>query len=1016
MISKLGKRTVCLIVVLAMVLTTLSVTQVGFADSGTNKYEISAMVMYKKADGRDVPVPGVSVILLDLHTGVQHFNITDDNGYSAFNVEPGHYMLMANAPDDNFTTIEGANGSKSGIIEVIDKGVDVDPLFLKNVLPIQKPIYSLSGYIFYLGANDAVVNAIVVLQSIDDPGYEASSQGSGPDGNYSIDAYKGQYELWITLDEYMYYIEDLNLNVTEITNHNLTLNNSKPGINGWIKFEDTPESDSRDAFLYDVDRAEFIHKPFTGVFFNLPAYFGNFSLIIDVPGYQPYYHPQIIELNSSRNFFPLPNKIALKVNNDEKLVTSLSFPTNNWNKIHLNTKWTLNHDSAIFGLEYVNYGVTTTIGGPRFQIDNEPGFGGTSDGLGSKGFEKGEVETTEINNFTAWLQERGPYYLDTQGIISIENTNFNWNKGTFSVSTTGFNGAYDSTADMIINTNLDYNSYDNKISEDSESYMINIAQLLDNEVVKFYLPDGYELSNLEAYDNQTVWIKSSSQCWLNGSAKIYVEKLKDPTARFLASPKYVDIEEDIDFNGVDSLPGSGMITNYTWDFNDGSKGYGKSVSHNYTTPGVYNVTLNIMTTANLVHTNFTIITVDSTPPVVKFRFVNETGVEITEGYENTPQEVYNITFNATQTSDSLDSGATLDGEIASYSWTFGDTSGTLIDNDVAYHSYNNPGSYDVTLNVTDAAGHYTLLTKSIFINDLEPPEPKMKTGSGELVCYINETLELNASITTDNYDPIENLTFRWDLDTTKDGIDNDGVLNNDKEDDTGAIITFKPERPGPQPIALWVTDSSDNEANSTDLQPIDWIIIVEGVDLRFAPIDETNVDKYLDVSKKEPIEEESVNFKVNITNDGRVTARDIVVTFSLDGKVKNTKTIQSLEMNEFEVLTFKWKASGVGEHNISFNVTLANNETFEQNWVNNYKKIKLEVREKTFIDTPILVAIIIIVIIVVVVMIYFYLRRREEAEFGKRRSDKDKAKGKGKSKDKGKGKGKGKSKGKKSKK
>ena len=223
--------------------------------------------------------------------------------------------------------------------------------------------------------------------------------------------------------------------------------------------------------------------------------------------------------------------------------------------------------------------------------------------------------------------------------------------------------------------------------------------------------------------------------------------------------------------------------------------------------------------------------------------------------------------------------------------------------------------------------------------DTEPPVPQMKTDPANRICHIDKWIILDASISTDNVDEVDTITFKWDLDLTKD-TDNDGILNNDV-DATGAIVNFTPRYTGIVPIGLNVSDTSGNWANTLNLTPWEWAIDVVGPDLRLAPVNE-EINKYIKVSKKKPREGEVVKFTVNITNTNEVTAWDVAVKFYIDGKVKDTKTIKRLDEDAWKQLSFKWKVSGAKKHNITFKVTLAN-ETYEQFWDNNEMWIFIQV-------------------------------------------------------------------------
>ncbi len=53
------------------------------------------------------------------------------------------------------------------------------------------------------------------------------------------------------------------------------------------------------------------------------------------------------------------------------------------------------------------------------------------------------------------------------------------------------------------------------------------------------------------------------------------------------------VDEEITFNGSKSSDIDGTITEWSWDFGDGNNGTGEVTSHNYSTPGTYNVTLTV---------------------------------------------------------------------------------------------------------------------------------------------------------------------------------------------------------------------------------------------------------------------------------------------------------------------------------------------------------------------------------------------------------------------------------------
>ena len=996
--SNLIKKTVCLLVILAMVLTALTVTPLGLAGSrkAKNIHEVKGTVFYEDPS-QYKELADATVVLLNLQTGEQKSTTTDASGGYLFDkVEPGHYEVYAIPPQVIYYTIE----SSSFFIEVDTANVLKD---LRLGYFAEDDTTLLEGYVIDTNAV-ALINASVTLKSLAYPGYQITADGTNASGGYSIVVYQGMYELWATAAGFQYNITTVNLNATKIPDYNITLTKGESVISGIIEFDQTPEANlTKYLFLFNLDNGETYRKPFTGTVFNIKAYPGNFTLILDTPGYKPYYHPEVIKLDQVNKSFKFANNPKLETTGDENIVTRITFLGNNWDKFNLATDWTLNHDSELYGLEYVRYEESVTVGDPRFQIDAEPGFGGALEGLSSDGLSAGKVENTELTNFSAWLKDRGPYHPFTEDIFEIGGSYYSWSKASFKASTKGFNGYFNSTEDMVITTEATYER--NKAqSLSGTKHRIDVTNLRETEIVKLRLPSNHEFTDLGSYDTSLIWIKSSRDCQINGSASVFVEKMRDPEAVIIMSDNYVKADKEVTFNGNESSPGSGTINNYTWLFGDGNVGYSKIAEHKYSAAGIYQVTLTVGTKANLFNSTSKNITVDARAPTASIIFQDDNGSVITEGDENTPDSQFNITFNASKSKDTLD-GTNL-GSIFSYYWSFGDITGQTSDKKIAVHSYNHPGEYTVTLNVTDAAGHYKEVTETIWINDKEAPTPQWKTEPDNTrVCEIDKWLIFNASISEDNYDSVENLTFRWDLDRTVDS-DGNGIFEDDN-DANQSTYNFSANSRDSFIITLWVWDSAGNVANTT-LSPItEWTIDIAGTDLRFAPIKEDFPDKMISSSKKRPKEGEEVKFKVNLTNTGMITAWDVVVTFYVDGKEKGQKTIDSLKEEEFKVLTFKWKAKGVEKHNISFNVSLAN-LTFEYPWDNNYNSMRVEVLEEELISQECGVTIVIVAIIVIVLLIYLYRRKRMGGEFGLGKGKRRGEKGKGKDKGKGKGKGKGK--------
>jgi PKD repeat protein len=150
-----------------------------------------------------------------------------------------------------------------------------------------------------------------------------------------------------------------------------------------------------------------------------------------------------------------------------------------------------------------------------------------------------------------------------------------------------------------------------------------------------------------------------------------------PTAAFTISCTRITCS----FDGTGSNDPDGSIVSYQWDFGDASTGTGATATHTYAAAGSYTVRLTVTDNGNATGTvtNVAQPTPDQ-PPVAAFT-------------SSCNQRVCSV--DGTGSSDP-------DGSVASYAWTFGD--GGTATGATASHTYAAPGSYTVTLTVTDDNG------------------------------------------------------------------------------------------------------------------------------------------------------------------------------------------------------------------------------------------------------------------------------------------------------------------------
>lgn len=144
----------------------------------------------------------------------------------------------------------------------------------------------------------------------------------------------------------------------------------------------------------------------------------------------------------------------------------------------------------------------------------------------------------------------------------------------------------------------------------------------------------------------------------------------------------------IRFNGSSSTSYNGAtIVSYSWNFGDGTtQASGPSQTHVYAVPGSHTVTLTVTDSNGQSDsaTQAVLLTSSDQPPTAAFIWGPID--------PNTPTQ---MSFDASASTD-------VDGQVATYSWNFGD--GTTGSGVLTAHRYAAAGRHPVTLTVTDNAG------------------------------------------------------------------------------------------------------------------------------------------------------------------------------------------------------------------------------------------------------------------------------------------------------------------------
>lgn len=184
-----------------------------------------------------------------------------------------------------------------------------------------------------------------------------------------------------------------------------------------------------------------------------------------------------------------------------------------------------------------------------------------------------------------------------------------------------------------------------------------------------------------------------------------------PVASFTTTPPSSGpyVGNAFSFNASGSSDPNGLaITNYDWDFGDGTTGSGVTVSHAYSAVGRKTVTLVVTNSAGTESTTFSRnVLVGTAPPLVG------NNVAPVAAFIATPESgtgPLSVSVDATSSSDA-------NGDPLTYLWTWGDSSPNGSGSSSG-HTYTAVGSFPLTLTVTDPAGFSATASTVITVTSL----------------------------------------------------------------------------------------------------------------------------------------------------------------------------------------------------------------------------------------------------------------------------------------------------------
>jgi gliding motility-associated-like protein len=235
------------------------------------------------------------------------------------------------------------------------------------------------------------------------------------------------------------------------------------------------------------------------------------------------------------------------------------------------------------------------------------------------------------------------------------------------------------------------------------------------------------------------WITNDKGC-TSDTAKQTVVINQLPTAAFNFTPPSCETRT-INFTDA-SLPNTGTLTTWAWDFGDGGTAVQQNPAHVFATAGIYTVKLTVTTSKGCVNNISRTITINARPAA---GFIN-------------PEVCLNDTYAQFTDTSKIAAGNT----ITNWAWNFGDPASGAANTSTLrnpQHSYSAVGPYNVQLIVTSNRGCTDTLTQAIFVNGSFPVSDFSVLGAGPFCANEAVTIKNLSSVFPGT---ITKLEIYWD--------------------------------------------------------------------------------------------------------------------------------------------------------------------------------------------------------------------------------------------------------------
>jgi len=828
--------------------------------------------------------------------------LTGAGGYYSIALAAGFYDVKVEAVGylSNSTSVD--------VLEGASKQADF------VIKPVPAAGSTVSGVVSELGTGTPIVGATVTL--VDASGTRNSVM-SGTGGAYSIITYNGDFTLEVSATGYFLYEAALTVSASATTNADLIPVPAKSiTLWGYVREADNTPIGAARVILYDLqtNHTGYMIEATTssGGYYTIPTYAGSFLLIAHATGYTSSIVSQSVTV-TVRKDITLDAVAAMDATE--------TFTFSEWGS--------MTYTATVLSLN--------TETNTRLDIDRNFGNG------------DGTVTSDEADKYIATLLARGPMRRDSKSFLTVDGLYYMYVEGTFTVRAD--NAVGDVTNTSRITLVYGCNMTANATVADAKVHSVKFNATYDTAVMTskstLALPHAYEMRKAES--GAAVAVKGTSTVTLDPMVS-----LPGATAACEWVTLTVNKNEPpiADTNGNQTVkPGTQLvfdassssddkeITNYTWEFGDGTFGYGVTVNHTYavansTPKAVFQVNLTITDSGGLTNVTNVTITLDGQAPVAAF---TPPGSDVSVIERTQPLEV-----NASLSSDNVG--------IARYVWDWGD--GRSGEGMATNHTYfDMPGKFNVTLNVTDKAGNFH--TKMIVVTVLDNTTPVARYITNVTSAPANILVEFNGSTSSDN---VAITKWVWNFG------DNSPVVEGNITQ--ASVVNHSYAIEGSYNVTLNVTDGKFwNETMQ---------VIVVTPPLIFADL-KASAPTF---DNDKPAENDKVKISVKITNNGLKDAKDFTVRFQDGTKRIADKKVTLLAVGQSKTVTAEWTVSKKGDHTVKVVLDVLS-VIPESNETNNEVTAKITIQES---KTTLYIGITAVVVVLVIIGAVIYSRRKESAD------------------------------------